>query len=478
MRPNLPVLTSCVGLAWLGLTCGLNLFAMYQAPDIETVPTTRLIANLQKRLGAGLVESNRYQVGEEIKIWTWSQSTLNGNYTIDANGFVRLPEVGKVKVAGRTRDEVMLELNGTANSNDKNFRGRFVEQSWQQRKGRLLPGETAQIHYELARVYSIAYAQKPRDFQALKGGDRPFLGFGAGADLPPDRSRFRSAGPVPNGAEDEVTDQQSRTNLELAVPQFREALRLQTNHLAAQIGLAWCLDQEGKKVEARRAYERALGLAWDKEKAQDHILEVSFVEEIIGYLRPLLDPTKDAAQLAELDKYSKSILAKGRAITPILFPLQAESSFAELVNANAYVTFDLDGSGLSRQWGWITPRGAWLVYDPDHRGQIASGLQLFGNVTFWVFWKNGYEALGRLDNDQDGWLQGEELKGLAAWQDLNGNGVSDPGEVRPLDDLGVIGVSTAWQTGPDGLLFNPSGIKLRDGSSRATFDWMARCPNR
>ncbi len=462
---------SCVAMA---LLCGLSARAHYAYPEIENVPTARLIANLEKRLAGRLVESSQYQVGEELKIWSWNPGGLNGDFVVNTNGSIQIPQIGAVKVAGRTREDLMLQLNGTADSRDKQFKGIFVEQSWHQRKGRLLPGEAAELHYELARVYSIAYSQNPWNFQALKGGDRPFLGFGAGANLPPDRNQFRSAGPV-SGTSLEQSDEQSKTNLQAAVQHFREALSRQTNHLGAQIGLGWCLDQQGKKTPARQAYERALDLAWQKEKGQDHILETSYVEEIINYLRPLLDPVKDSTQLAKLDGYAKSIQAKGRAITPILFPLAEGCDFGQLVNPSARVAFDLDGSGLPRRWGWITPRAAWLVYDPANRGQITSGLQLFGNATFWVCARNGYEALGHLDDSQDGWLQGAELKGLAAWQDRNSNGICEPGEVRPLTELGVTGLATTFRTSPDGLLFNPQGARFQDGSSRPTYDWIVRC---
>ena len=46
-------------------------------------------------------------------------------------------------------------------------------------------------------------------------------------------------------------------------------------------------------------------------------------------------------------------------------------------------------------------------------------------VTFWIFWDNGYEALQSLDDNQDGKLEGDELKGLAIWQDRNCDGISD-----------------------------------------------------
>jgi hypothetical protein len=54
----------------------------------------------------------------------------------------------------------------------------------------VLRGETAELQYELACVYSIAYAQGPTQLRALKGGERPFLGDGVASELPTDRGLF------------------------------------------------------------------------------------------------------------------------------------------------------------------------------------------------------------------------------------------------------------------------------------------------
>ncbi|HEY3999910.1 MAG TPA: hypothetical protein VGO93_13635 [Candidatus Xenobia bacterium] len=95
----------------------------------------------------------------------------------------------------------------------------------------------------------------------------------------------------------------------------------------------------------------------------------------------------------------------------------------------AHVRYDLDGSGEMRDWEWISPRAGWLVY-----GTPSNGLRLLGSRTFWVFWNDGYDALSALDDNGDGQLTGHELDGLSIWQDLNGNGVCDPGELRSVRD--------------------------------------------
>jgi hypothetical protein len=187
----------------------------------------------------------------------------------------------------------------------------------------------------------------------------------------------------------------------------------------------------------------------------------------------LLDPKTDSAEISRLRKLQQVLKDMPRAISPILVPLTAGLAFGELVNPGAGIRFDLDGSGLLRKWGWITPKAAWLVYDSDGRGQIKSGLQMFGNVTFWIFWRDGYAALAALDDDGDGALRGGELRGLALWQDADGDGISDPGEVRPVGAFGITSIACQGQKGADDIKWNPSGITFTNGAVRPTYDWIA-----
>ena len=77
-----------------------------------------------------------------------------------------------------------------------------------------------------------------------------------------------------------------------------------------------------------------------------------------------------------------------------------------------------------------------------------------------------------LDADGDGELRGPELDGIAAWFDRNGNGVSDPREVQPLRDIGVIALSTR-AAGMEGRHpVNAHGITFSDGRVLPTWDWM------
>ena len=272
------------------------------------------------------------------------------------------------------------------------------------------------------------------------------------------------------------------------------------NVLQTQLGLAWCLDQAGRTNDAIVMYRKTLKVAWRQEVtgefdfkkwAKDVWNDVSsgrnplhsrdrgylgpgvcWSEEIIGYLLRLLDPLKDATEIAQLKQDQKKLSTMSRAVTPILLQLAPETEFSELVDERASVAFDLDGGGLKRKWAWLTPKAGWLVFDPHGTGRVDSALQMFGNVTFWVFWPDGYEPLSALDDNGDGVLSGPELKGLAVWNDRNGDGVSDPGEVVPVEVLGIQSISCSSKIGPDGMRWNPQGVTLTNGTFRASYDWI------
>lgn len=321
-----------------------------------------------------------------------------------------------------------------------------------------------ELRYALARVHSMAYALKIEQFDVRKDNGRPFFGYGSRA--------WVTTEPVRKTDRPEQASS-AKEHLRKAIDQYRKAVEIDPKHLPSQLGLGWCLEQSGEKAAALAVYRIALPLAWERERSQDSIFERSMTEEIARYMLPLLDPKKDAAEIKKIKGYTDVISKKGRAITPLAIPLQENAPLEELIDAEAGVVFDLDGSGLERRWGWITPKAGWLVYDATGRGQITSGLQLLGAVTFWIFWKNGYHALAALDNDGDGVLRDEELNGLAIWHDKNGNGVSDPGEVQPLAAWGITALSYQYETHPTGIPYSPHGVHLQDGSARPSYDWTA-----
>jgi tetratricopeptide (TPR) repeat protein len=254
-----------------------------------------------------------------------------------------------------------------------------------------------------------------------------------------------------------------KARLEKAVDFYRRALAVKPDDIVTELGLAWTLEQSGKTDEAKNRYRKVVEAGWkaEKDKMEGFGKSWSLTEEAIGYLKPLLDPAKDAAEIQRYDERLKVIAAKPRSITPVLVALGP----GPLVDAKARVGFDLDGRAPHAcAWDWPTPAAGILVYDPEGKGDIRSGLQLFGSVSWWVFWENGYQALAALDDDGDGGLRGTELAGIRVWRDADGDAVSQPGEVQDLTAYGITAIGVR-----DGM-----GV-IMNGRPAAAIDWIARC---
>ena len=158
-------------------------------------------------------------------------------------------------------------------------------------------------------------------------------------------------------------------------------------------------------------------------------------------------------------------------VSPIIFSLTPVDGIAGLLAPASRVDFNLPGYGPPLHWSWIQPETGLLVWDPERRGEIVSGRQLFGGFTFQIFRANGYDALAALDDDGNGVLRGGELNGIRAWFDANGDGRSDPGEVRDLEECGIIGISvrTTGNEGPHPM--NAAGLFFANGTTLPTWDW-------
>jgi hypothetical protein len=327
--------------------------------------------------------------------------------------------------------------------------------------------KNVQALVNLARVHGMAYSLKTGAAQVRKGQEDKGPWFGYEPKFVPFDKIVKT--------DDADKLKAAKTHLAKAVENFKRAVKLAPDNLPARLGYSWTLEQSGEKKEAIKEYRGVIEDGWNKEKNLTSLGlgGHSIVAEATGYLIPLLNKENDKTEIATLTERAAKLSKLPRPITPIVVPLRDGLRAADLEDGNAAVAFDADGSGLKRTWSWVTKDAGWLVYDPQGKGAVTSGLQLFGSVTFWLFWGTGYDALASLDDDGDGVLKGAELKGLAIWHDANGDGVCDPGELRPLADHGIVAVSCRFErdpTHPDRIAFSPSGVTFRDGRTRPTFD--------
>lgn len=333
--------------------------------------------------------------------------------------------------------------------------------------------DDVQLRLNLARLYAMAFALKVSEFDARStGGENLQAWFGHVASHIP--------GPA-KAAPTREHQQRAEADLARAMDLYRDVLARAPDNFIAHLGYGWTLEQAGKKADATNEYRKVVALAWPVEQERNHFMmgQEPATVEAAGRLQVLLDPGKDATELAALTEKVAELNRMGRGITPIAIPLRDGVTEPPLDN-DARVLFDADGSGISRRWTWIKKDAGWLVYDAEGSGEITSALQWFGNVTFWLFWSNGYQALAALDDNGDGELHGAELRNLAIWRDRNQNGLSERGEVRPLAAHGIAALSCAYVPGDGETIaaWSPGGVVLGDGSRRTSYDVILRTVGR
>ena len=127
---------------------------------------------------------------------------------------------------------------------------------------------------------------------------------------------------------------------------------------------------------------------------------------------------------------------------------------------------DLNGTGTKKLVGWVGADDGVLVWDKYHDGQVHDSSQYsFGapsgdNATL--------QGLKIFDTNSDGKLDSHDVlwNELNVWQDANGNGVSDAGEVRTLTQLGVQSISLT----SDGVVSRPAEGVAESGKATATLE--------
>ena len=325
----------------------------------------------------------------------------------------------------------------------------------------------AQHHINLGRLHGMAFALKTEEVPAVvrPGSHEEEVWFGYEPKLIPYQNREASSAEAAAAA---------KAHLAKAIAHYEKALELDPDSLLGRLGHGWMLEQSGDRKRAVEQYRRVIARAWKSEEEKRVRLpgQNFFTREAIDYLLPLLDTSADADEIRELKQRRETLDRLPRAITPIAIPLRDGLPSEAIHDRSARVRFDADGSGMLRTWSWIGSDAGWLVYDADGSRSITSALQLFGSVSFWLFWENGYQALAALDDDGDGEVTGGETRRLAIWNDRNRNGISERHEVASLVEHGITGLSCRFQQG-DGIRFaavSLEGVRLADGRTRPSYD--------
>jgi hypothetical protein len=370
------------------------------------------------------------------------------------------------------------------------------------------PGDYDLI-FTIGRAYALAYAKATDKLEMSKDLDIP--------DLP---EQVIGGVPTKGSAKGVLSPEKRKAYLKKAIEFYRKGISLkakihESRLRQEQLGLAWSLQQLGEKNEALKLYREVFdGAVADMKKQKktnptgyEYIGSEYLAAETSIYLQQLLDPIRDKKALEAVKKETpKNVVFKDdgtviqtiddeetktpkknksdwsglgigeekhRLITPVLIPLTTNSQLASLVDPKAKIAFDLDGSGVKKSWGWTKPTAGWLVYCPGGRASaVESGLSFFGSVTFWLFWRNGYEAMCSLDDNGDGELAGVELNDICVWNDSNSDGIVDDGEITPAKSWRIKALDCRRVEYKDGMPWIPNGVTLESGEVRPSYDWI------
>jgi Ca2+-binding RTX toxin-like protein len=140
--------------------------------------------------------------------------------------------------------------------------------------------------------------------------------------------------------------------------------------------------------------------------------------------------------------------------------------------ATSQVYFDVDQDLFGERTGWLSGDDGFLTRDINRNGRIDDIAEMFGGPG-----RSGFGDLRALDSNHDGKITRADLlwAELKVWQDKNSDGVTDAGEVKTLDELGIVtldlGATAIDITTPQGARLTAYGeATFANGTTRRVYD--------
>ncbi|MCA1494980.1 hypothetical protein I6F11_29640, partial [Ensifer sp. NBAIM29] len=161
--------------------------------------------------------------------------------------------------------------------------------------------------------------------------------------------------------------------------------------------------------------------------------------------------------------------------SPLVLDLDGNGiEITELSSSTAFFDFDMDGFA---QWtAWIGTSDGFLALDLNGNNGIDDLSELFGFESYNSPTDHGFTKLSAYDENGDQVIDAADsvFPNLRVWRDLDGDGVSDNGELFGMEELGITAINlqatfiNTWQG--ENWLSHVSTFTSADGSTKNIYD--------
>jgi hypothetical protein len=160
-------------------------------------------------------------------------------------------------------------------------------------------------------------------------------------------------------------------------------------------------------------------------------------------------------------------------IPPVVLDLDGDG-FELIAYKGSKARFDWDGDGRRDKTGWVGPDDAFLVLDCNGDGMITEANEVsFGTRGEEGTFVSDLEGLRIFDTNKNDSLDvgDADFSRFGVWQDLDSDGISDPGELKGVLEVGLEALAlTAFRTGDpivakQNTIYATSDAVFSDGSS-------------
>lgn len=200
---------------------------------------------------------------------------------------------------------------------------------------------------------------------------------------------------------------------------------------------------------------------------------------IYNYFRDSLS-AEDIAVLKEygvivLDIEGMTRASKAIQYDPLIIDLNKNNLYSTTLQDGTY--YDYGEDGMKEKTAWADRGDGFLVYDRNGDGTIDHAGEFFGDKTLLAdgtYAENGFLALAQYDENGDGVIDGTDtiFSKLAVWQDANGNGITEEGELKSLSELGIVDIEIAqgenrYTDESGNTVIAESVVHMEDGSTQS-----------